>query len=329
AARRSTPGCASHDLADATCRAGATAPRSRASTPTTASGRGSQGRASAPASSSPGSPKYRNDGRIGRASTTNGSTSWGTEKISTPPRSVPRSRCGRGPLRASTNAQAEFVVPRSMPIRKGDACCTGGGFPMCQVAMNIRAARNDSLHGVAAGLLSLPDVELELPLPPAVAFSAPELERADLGHAAFERHGDHGSFLAVDGQRHLERPELLELVAPVLDQRAGCIALADRGAQEPELGRPSDREAEFAAGDRCARPFFHSEGDDAEGFQGGGEAGHGRQRALDADVVAARRAALDPPAAAGRARPAVRGGAAGDRVIEIRGVEDVRRVERR
>ena len=57
AACRSTPGWASHDFADATCRAGASAPRSRASTPTMASGLGSHGSAMPPPAISSGSGK--------------------------------------------------------------------------------------------------------------------------------------------------------------------------------------------------------------------------------------------------------------------------------
>ena len=40
---------------------------------------------------------------------------------------------------------------------------------------------------------------------------------------------------------------------------AGRIGLADRGAEEPELGRLADRQREFAAGDRRARSFLHPE----------------------------------------------------------------------
>ena len=64
-------------------------------------------------------------------------------------------------------------------------------------------------------------------------------------------------------------------------------------------------------------------------FSGAGKPGHRRQRALDADVVAARGAAADADAASAGARLPVVRRAARDRVIEIRRVEHVRRVERR
>ncbi len=62
--------------------------------------------------------------------------------------------------------------------------------------------------------------------------------------------GTTSSSLPVDLQRDVERPELLEVVAPVLDQRAGAIALADRRAQEPELRRLADHQAELTIGNR-------------------------------------------------------------------------------
>src|SRR5580692_1965311 len=73
-------------------------------------------------------------------------------------------------------------------------------------------------------------IQFQFPPPFAVPLVAPQLERADFGHAAFERDRREIACLtsAVRGQRHLERPDLLEVVAPLLDQRAGPIVLADR-----------------------------------------------------------------------------------------------------
>src|SRR5262245_19333758 len=194
---RSTPGCASQDFAEATCRAGANAPRSRASTPTIALGLGSHGSAMPPAAISSGSGKYRNDGSTGQGSTTPGAISWGMRNTS-----VRGSR-----RRVSTAAMAELVVPRSTPIRNGV-----GGIS----------------HGSA-----LADVQLQLPAICAVSRVAPELERPDLSDAALERHGDdpivcRGGQARIGLERHLERTEFFEIVAPVLDDCPRRIALADR-----------------------------------------------------------------------------------------------------
>ena len=66
------------------------------------------------------------------------------------------------------------------------------------------------------------DVQLQLPAFVAVPLVAPELERADFGDAALERHRREVGGLAPAArpvERHLERTELLEVVAPVLDDR--------------------------------------------------------------------------------------------------------------
>src|SRR5262245_29981007 len=131
----------------------------------------------------------------------------------------------------------------------------------------------------------------------AAALAAPQLEGAELGDLALERDRHDRPFgLALFRERDLERVQLLDVVAPVLDERAGRIRLADRRRQEPELGGFADRQAELAAGNRRARALFHPERDDAERLERRRQAGHRRQRALDADVVAARRAAANADA---------------------------------
>jgi hypothetical protein len=111
---RSTPGWHSHDFADAIIRDAIRAPWLRASSPTTgacgppgpcASCHGSRVSCGA-RSISPA--RYTNDGNWRRGATSPGATSCGTSNTRT-----------RGSAASvSTYATAEFVVPRSMPIRK-------------------------------------------------------------------------------------------------------------------------------------------------------------------------------------------------------------------
>src|SRR6186997_994980 len=97
--------------------------------------------------------------------------------------------------RVSTAATAELVVPRSTPIRNGVGAISCGS--------------------------ALADVQLQLPAMCAVSCVAPEFERSDLCHDALERHGDDpivcgGGQARVGRQRHFERAEFFEVVAPVL-----------------------------------------------------------------------------------------------------------------
>src|SRR5262245_49044466 len=98
--------------------------------------------------------------------------------------------------RVSTAAPAELVVPRSRPI-------------------------GNRVGSISRGS-PLADVQLQLPAIVAVFRVAPELERSNLSDPALERHGDdpivcRGGQVRVGLQRHLERTELFEVVAPVLD----------------------------------------------------------------------------------------------------------------
>src|SRR5688500_15563961 len=122
------------------------------------------------------------------------------------------STCGSR-FRVSTAATAELVVPRSTPIRNG-------------------------VRGISHGP-ALPDVQLQSPAMFAVACVAPKLERPDLSDAALEHYGYdpivcRGGQARVGLQRHLERTEFFEIVAPVLDDCPRRIALADRRREKPE-----------------------------------------------------------------------------------------------
>src|SRR3712207_2134926 len=90
------------------------------------------------------------------------------------------------------------------------------------------------------------DVEFELPALRAVARDAPDFERADLRDARLKADGEHRVLLAVELERDFERAQLFEVVAPVFDQLAERVLLADVGAEESELGRLADDEAELA-----------------------------------------------------------------------------------
>src|SRR5689334_5410185 len=97
--------------------------------------------------------------------------------------------------RVSTAATAVLVVPRSIPIR-------------------------NRLSGISRGS-RLADVQLQLPAVGTLFLVAPELEGSDLRDPALERNGHHivGGPTAQRGisfERHLERAQLLEVVAPVL-----------------------------------------------------------------------------------------------------------------
>ena len=102
---RSTPACVSHDFAEVTSRAGTRPPCTRASSPTTSRPSSAQGSASAPAGTSCSPARYTADGNVARAATLPSATSCGTSN-----RATARRRAA-----VSTNATAEFVVPRSTP----------------------------------------------------------------------------------------------------------------------------------------------------------------------------------------------------------------------
>ena len=203
--------------------------------------------------------------------------------------------------RASADASAELVVPRSMPTMSGGgAGCQGSRSRMFsssfQRSLPPRATHHNSSVPISVTRLS-----------------------SVTGNAHV--------VLARNRQRHFQRAQLLEVVAPVLDQRAGRVALPHQGAQEPELGRLADDQPELAAGDRRAGAFLHAERHDAQRLQWCGQPGDRRHRALDPDVVAACRAAADADAPSAPRQPVV-GGALRDGMIQVGRVEHVAIVER-
>ena len=204
--------------------------------------------------------------------------------------------------RGSAQASAELVVPRSMPT-------------------TTRGRRG------ASGL-ALPDVQLELPALGAVAGDAPQLERADLGDAALERdrHGHvvlrrpSGSVTSSGLSSSSSSPQSSISVPARSVLRTS--ELRKRNSAGSPTTRPNSR-----PGSDGARALLHAERHHAQRLQRRRQPGHRRHRGLDADVVAARRAAADADAASAP-RQAVIGGALRDRVIEIGRVEHVAVVER-
>src|SRR5262245_21327904 len=104
------------------------------------------------------------------------------------------------------------------------------------------------------------DVQLELPAMRTIPGFTPELERTDFTESAFERDRDDPLICRRDParimfQRNLEATELVEIVAPILDDRAWLITLADRRREKPKLRRLPHGQSKFASGDRRAGPL--------------------------------------------------------------------------
>ena len=89
--------------------------------------------------------------------------------------------------------------------------------------------------------LTLADVQFELPSIRAVTGDAPQFQGADFGDSTLERDGDRAVAAAVSGQRDFQRAHLLEIVAPVFDERPDGVSLAGGGTEEPEFRRLSCR----------------------------------------------------------------------------------------
>src|SRR5215467_10202894 len=94
-------------------------------------------------------------------------------------------------------------------------------------------------------------------------------------------------------QRNLETTEFVEIVAPILDNRAWWITLADRRREKPKLRRLPHRQSKFASRYRRARPLLHSERHHTQCLQWRGKPRYRRQRAFNPNVVTARRATPD------------------------------------
>ncbi|KGX04687.1 putative molecular chaperone HspA/DnaK domain protein [Burkholderia pseudomallei MSHR640] len=125
-------------------------------------------------------------------------------------------------------------------------------------------------------------------------------------------------------QRRLDRVELLQLVGrPEVEQRADLVLPAHRRTEEAEADGLADDEAELLRRQRGVGAFLHPERRDAQRLDRRLEAGHGRHRRFDRDVIRARRAAANAHAAAAL-HVAVVGRAARDREIEIGAAEQTR-----
>src|SRR5271165_3897140 len=161
------------------------------------------------------------------------------------------------------------------------------------------------------------DVEFELPALLAVTRYAPELERADFGYARLKTNRQNGSLRAVDVERHFERAELLDARAPVFQQVADIILLANGRTQEAELRRFANHQAKLSTRDFRLGALFHAEGHNAKRFQRSLHARHGRHSAFDPDVIRARGATADSDTLSSP-RPAVVSRSARYGMIEIR-----------
>src|SRR5262245_64880326 len=96
----------------------------------------------------------------------------------------------------------------------------------------------NGVSGISRGS-RLADVQLQLPAVGAGFLVAPELQRSDLGDTTLERHRDDAVAGPAgqrrrDFERHFERAQLLEIIAPVLDDGAWRIAFADRRREKAE-----------------------------------------------------------------------------------------------
>src|SRR5688500_6926220 len=98
------------------------------------------------------------DGRTAARPISPRAISCGTSKISTWPR-------------LPTQASAEFVVPRSMPIASG-----------------------------ASVVIAFPDIQLEFPALTSIPGNAPELQCAEFGDIALERHRHRRIVAALEPQ---------------------------------------------------------------------------------------------------------------------------------
>src|SRR5258707_15237074 len=142
---------------------------------------------------------------------------------------------------------AAWCGRRFHPARRAARSRTGGAA--CGTALRTRPptrrpnwwcrdrCRPDGRPTAAGSDVALADVQLQLPPVASIACHAPQLQRTDLVHMAFEADRHYGVFAPRELQRDFKRTELLDLVAPVVDERARRVALADRGTEKPEFGR--------------------------------------------------------------------------------------------
>ncbi len=148
--------------------------------------------------------------------------------------------------------------------RFGEIRQIGEGQP--QRPLDLSIDRQDDF--IAHSVVCLPHVEFQLPAPGVAGALARELERADFGDARVQpdRHGlARAAVVGFEGG--LERVELLEFFGvPALEDGADGVVAAGGRAQEPELGRLADDQADLGAGDVGLGAFFHAHRHDAQGL---------------------------------------------------------------
>ena len=298
---RSTPPWQSQDLAEATSRAGTRAPCRRANSPTAIGRSASQGKRVAPAGSSCGPGRYRNDGNVGRGWVSPSATSCGTSKAIT-----------RGDFALSLARRGVDVGHR----RVG-----GSEIDPDQVARGLAPVRMElRLHGAtsvvaAAGRSRTSYSSFQRRLSSRLTHQSSRIPisvtrlSSLTGTAIPERPGPAPAHRRP-GPRAWPPPAPAPRARPSPSSRPPRPAdpicrLVE--ARNRKSGRLADDERRTPIRGRGLAPLFHAERDDAQGLERGRHPGHGGHRRLDPDVVGARGAAADPDAIAraarGRSRP--------------------------
>src|SRR5438128_2515811 len=93
--------------------------------------------------------------------------------------------------------------------------------------------------------LPLAHVEFQLPALLAVAAQAPQLQSPHFGDPGVDVDRHRAALLARSFQGGREGTQLVDLALPVVDQRAHRVAAPDGRAEETELGRLADDQAEL------------------------------------------------------------------------------------
>ena len=136
-------------------------------------------------------------------------------------------------------------------------------------SMGLTSRSSMRVSSSSSALGRLADVEFELPAAVVAGALAPELEGADLGDVGVEADGD-----GLARRRRPRRPRAVSSGASSWSssglQRSrigadGVVAAGGR-AEEAELGRLADDQAELGAGDVGLGPFLHPHRHDAEGL---------------------------------------------------------------
>src|SRR5271166_5572081 len=183
-----------------------------------------------------------------------------------------------------TNASAELVVPRSIPMEKR--------------AWAI-------VKGTSGGRSALFGADLELDLPSAVGVHVlhPELKNAELRDDRVGPDRNHLPRRDVAKRRDLDFKEagVLKVSFGVGKDLSRLVAASHGGGEEPELRGATSDKAELASLDQQFCAFLHALRDDAQGFHWRLVARNGRHGGLQADVIGTRRASLDAHALAGGA----------------------------